>query len=78
MLDYATYICLFVVVDVFFFWFVRLFVCLFVFSYQNGEKKIEHFVDNSVFITRNEILDEENLFFHFLLCLKGNSFGKVM
>ena len=76
MLDYATYICLFVVVDVFFL--VCSFVCLFVFSYQNGEKKIEHFVDNSVFITRNEILDKENLFFHFLLCLKGNSFGKAM
>ena len=76
MLDYATYICLFVVVDVFFL--VCSFVCLFVFSYQNEEKKIEHLVDNSVFITRNEILDKENLFFHFLLCLKGNSFGKAM
>ena len=74
MLDYATYICLFV--DVFFL--VCSFVCLFFFSYQNGEKKIEHFVNNSVFITRNEILDKENLFFHFLLCLKGNSFGKAM
>ena len=60
-----------------------LFVCFFVwfvcsFFLIKTKKKIQHLVDNSVFIARNEILDKENLFFHYLLCLKRNSFGKAI
>ena len=54
MLDYTTYFfCLFVFL---FGLFVRFFL-------SKRRKKIQHLVDNSVFIARNEILDKENLFF---------------
>ena len=70
MLDYTTcFVCLFVC---FFVWFVCSFFLI------KTKKKIKHLVDNSVFIARNEILDKENLFFHYLLCLKRNSFGKAI
>ena len=69
MLDYTTcFVCLFG----FFVWFVCSFFLI------KTKKKITHLVDNSVFIARNEILDKENLFFHYLLCLKRNSFGKAI
>ena len=69
MLDYTTcFFCLFVFL---FGLFVRFFL-------SKRRKKIQHLVDNSVFIARNEILDKENLFFHYLFCLKRNSFGKAI